>query len=121
MVEVKNDNTEVEIAENDPSHFSATLNNDGTVETQDLTPETGNDDTVRFNAIAAVDAALNGQALDFEKEIKTGLADRIQNAVERKRDEVAQSVFGTPNQEVASDDSDDSEEIETEEDNEPEE
>jgi hypothetical protein len=91
---------------NDPTHFSATLNNDGTVDTQDLTPDSGNDDALRFNAMAAVQAALNQEPTEFGRQIQLGLADRVQDAVERKRDEVAQAIFGPSDQEVAVDDND---------------
>jgi hypothetical protein len=92
---------------NDPTHaVSATLNNDGTVDTQDLTPDSGNDDALRFNAMAAVQAALNQEPTEFGRQIQLGLADRVQDAVERKRDEVAQAIFGPSDQEVAVDDND---------------
>jgi hypothetical protein len=91
---------------NDPTHFSATLNNDGTVDAQDLTPDSGNDDALRFNAMAAVQAALNQEPTEFGRQIQLGLADRVQDAVERKRDEVAQAIFGPSDQEVAVDDND---------------
>lgn len=92
--------------ENDPTHFSATLNNDGTVDTEDLTPDSGNDDALRFNALAAVQAALNSEPSAFEDEIKAGLGLRIQDAIERKRDEIAQAIFGNEDQEVDTDNDD---------------
>lgn len=97
---------EPQTLEEDPSHFSATLNNDGTVETEDLTPDSGNEDKLRFDALAAVQAALSAEPTEFENQIKLGLADRIQDAVERKRDEVAQAIFGPQDSQDEADDPD---------------
>jgi hypothetical protein len=104
----ENGNIDIEdiVIQEDQNHFSATLNNDGTVDTQDLTPDSGNDDALRFDALNAVHAALNSEPSEFEGQIKLGLADRIQNAIERKRDEVAQAIFGNQDQEIETDDPD---------------
>jgi hypothetical protein len=79
-----------------PDATISTLNNDGTIDTKEVSVgEIGEP----FDPHAAVTAALNGEPLEFEKQIKLGLADRIQNAVERKREDVAQAIFGNPNEE----------------------
>lgn len=92
----------------------STLDNDGNIETQVITQgEVG----PQFDPLAAVGHALNGEPSEFEDQIKLGLADRIQDAIERKRDEAAQSIFGTQDQEVETDDLDANAEI-PEEDNE---
>lgn len=87
---------------NEPDNYSATLNQDGTVDIKDLTPVTGVESG--YSAIAAVQAALSQEPLEFENMVKLGLADRLQGAVEKRREEVAQSIFGTENSEVPADD-----------------
>jgi hypothetical protein len=102
--------------DNSPNATISTLNNDGTIDTQDVSVgEIG----PPFDPHAAVAAALNGEPLEFEKQIKLGLADRIQNAVERKREDVAQAIFGNPNEEEPT--SSDDAEVGDEEDEEDEE
>lgn len=98
--------------ESSPNAVISTLDNDGNIDHEEVeVGEVG----PQFDPLAAVDHALNGEPLEFEDQIKIGLADRIQNAIERKRDEVAQDIFGNPDTEVAVDDSD-AEEGDTEED-----
>lgn len=86
-----------------PDHYIATLNQDGTTTVQDLTPETGENATP-YSALQAVQSALTQEPSEFENMIKLGLADRLQNAVEKRREEVAQSIFGNKDAEEPIDD-----------------
>ena len=106
----------VEVKENDGAEaVVSTLDNDGNIETQIVTQ--GEVDSPQFDSMVAVKAALNAEPTEFEDQIKLGLANRIQDAIERKRDEVAQSIFGTQDQEVEIDNNDakENEEVDSEE------
>jgi hypothetical protein len=97
-----------------PDAVVTTLDKDG-----NITSDTIEVGEVGFDPSAAVAHALNGEPLEFENQIKLGLADRLQNAVERKRDEVAQAIFGPQDQEVETDNLDADEEESDEEEVDP--
>lgn len=50
-------------------------------------------ETPKYSEMNAVQAALSAQPVEFEKEINGLLADRLEAAVERRREEVARSIF----------------------------
>lgn len=54
----------------------------------------------KYTTMMALHQALHAQPVEFENTINGLLADRIQTAVEKKREEVAKSVFGNPDTEV---------------------
>jgi hypothetical protein len=58
----------------------------------------------KYTAMMALHQALHSKPVEFETTVNALLADRIQNAVEKKREEVAKSVFGNPDTEVQADD-----------------
>lgn len=60
----------------------------------------------KYTPMMAIHHALHGKPVEFENTIKGLLADRIQVASEKKREEVAKSVFGNPDTEVESEDND---------------
>ena len=49
-----------------------------------------------YDGMSAVKFALNGKPVEFQDMINAGLAARLENAVEVKRQEVAGSTFGSP-------------------------
>lgn len=90
----------------DPGTYSATLNQDGTVDIEDLTPDIGDTDPSGYSALRAVQHALSKEPLEFENMVKVGLADRLQNAVDQRREEIAQSIFNNEDEEIGDDDND---------------
>jgi hypothetical protein len=51
------------------------------------------DDSPKYDALAAVQAALNAKPTEFEDQINGLLADKLQAAVEKRREEIARSIF----------------------------
>jgi hypothetical protein len=95
--------------EKTPDTFSATLNQDGTVDIKDLTPETGEDvATSNYSALQAVQYAMAQEPSSFEDMIKLGISDRLQDSVEKRREEVAKSIFGNEDPEEPFEDMEDS-------------
>jgi hypothetical protein len=47
-----------------------------------------------YDGMSAVSFALNGKPVEFQDMINVGLAARLENAIDLKRQEVASSVFG---------------------------
>jgi hypothetical protein len=64
----------------------------------------------KYTAMVALNHALYQHPLEFETTVNGMLADRIQDAVEKKREEVAKSVFNGEEPKVASDDGNSEEE-----------
>jgi hypothetical protein len=60
----------------------------------------------KYTTMMALHQALHQKPVEFENTINGLLADRIQNAVEKKREEVAKSVFGNTDTEIEADDQD---------------
>lgn len=58
----------------------------------------------KYTSMMAVHHALHAEPVEFEKSVNALLADRIQNAVEKHREQVANDIFGNPNQEPEVDD-----------------
>jgi hypothetical protein len=56
---------------------------------------------MEYDANRAVTLALAGKPVEFESEVRVGLADKILDAIEAKRVEVASKIFGTPEYEAA--------------------
>jgi len=54
----------------------------------------------RYDAMASVKFAVSGQPVEFEDMINVALASKVVNAIDQKREEVAASIFGRP-EEVA--------------------
>lgn len=50
----------------------------------------------RYDAMAAVKFAINGSPVEFEDMVNAGLAARVINSVDIKREEVAKGLFGGP-------------------------
>src|SRR5690349_18396850 len=56
------------------------------------------DNKYAYDGMAAVQFAVNGKPVEFQDMINLGLAAKLEAAVDRKREEVAGSVFGSPQQ-----------------------
>jgi hypothetical protein len=60
----------------------------------------------KYTTMMALHQALHAKPVEFEATINGLLADRLQTAVEKKREEVAKTVFGNPDHEVEANDTD---------------
>lgn len=60
----------------------------------------------KYTTMMALHQALHQKPVEFGQTINGLLADRIQNAVEKKREEVAKSVFGNTESDVQPEDND---------------
>lgn len=53
-----------------------------------------------YDGYAACDFAINGQPVEFKDMINVGLAARVQNSIDSKREAVAIGLFGQPSDPV---------------------
>lgn len=67
-------------------------------ETVEATVVVENEAEPKYTSMMAVHHALHAEPLEFEKSVNGLLADRIQNAVEKHREQVANSIFGNPDE-----------------------
>lgn len=58
----------------------------------------------KYTTMMALHQALHAQPVEFETTVNGLLSNRIMDAIEKKREDVAKSIFGTPEQEVEADD-----------------
>ncbi len=53
----------------------------------------------KYTTMVALHHAIHQKPIEFGQQVNGLLADRIQNAVEKKREEVANNIFGAPDKE----------------------
>lgn len=73
---------------------------------QEVDPATGEtiapsleNDTPKYDALTTVQQALEAKPVEFEKSVNGMLADRLQAAVEKRREEIASSIFNSQDEE----------------------